>query len=62
MRTHRYRITISGSLGETGREAFGDFGIQPDSADTVLTGGQHCADAAGSLSPGPRHSAGSSLK
>jgi hypothetical protein len=37
MRTHRYRITVSGRLDETGREAFGDFDIRPDGADTVLT-------------------------
>ena len=38
MRTYRYRITVSGGLGETGREAFGDFDIQPEGADTVLSG------------------------
>ena len=37
MRPHRYRITVSGGLGETIREAFGDFNIRPDGADTVLT-------------------------
>jgi hypothetical protein len=38
MRTYRYRITVSGGLGETGREAFGDFDIRPEGADTVLSG------------------------
>ena len=38
MRTYRYRITVSDGLGETGREALGDFGIQPEGADTVLSG------------------------
>jgi len=37
MRPHRYRITVSGRLGETIREAFGEFDIRPDGADTVLT-------------------------
>ena len=38
MRTHRYRITISGGLGEIGREAFGDFQIESNGTNTVLTG------------------------
>jgi hypothetical protein len=38
VRTHRYRITISGGLGEIGREAFGDFLIEANGADTVLIG------------------------
>jgi hypothetical protein len=38
VRTHRYRITISGDLGEIGREAFGDFRIESDGADTILIG------------------------
>ena len=38
MRTYRYRITVSGGLGETGREASGDFDIRPEGADTVLSG------------------------
>jgi hypothetical protein len=38
VRTHRYRITISGGLGETGREAFGEFQIEPNGANTVLIG------------------------
>ena len=38
MRTHRYQITISGSLGEIGREAFGDFRIESNGTDTTLVG------------------------
>jgi len=38
MRTHRCRITIHGGLDEDGREAFGDFDIEPNGADTVLIG------------------------
>ena len=38
MRTHRYRITIAGSLGEIGREAFADFTIETNGANTVLIG------------------------
>ena len=30
MRTHRYRITISGRLGAIGREVFAGFDIRPD--------------------------------
>jgi hypothetical protein len=35
---YRYQITISGDLGEFGREAFGDFKIESDDSTTVLTG------------------------
>jgi len=38
VRKHRYRITLSGGLGETSREAFGDFRIEPNGADTALIG------------------------
>ena len=38
MHRHRYQITISGGLGEIGREAFGGFQIESDDATTVLTG------------------------
>lgn len=38
MRTHRYRITIAGGLGEIGREAFADFAIEANGANSVLTG------------------------
>jgi hypothetical protein len=38
VRTHRYRITISGKLGEIGLEAFGDFGIEPNGTHTVMVG------------------------
>jgi hypothetical protein len=35
---HRCRVTIRGCLDEAGREAFGDFDIEPNGADTVLIG------------------------
>jgi hypothetical protein len=38
VRAHRYRITISGGLPETYREVFGDFHIEPDGSNTMLTG------------------------
>lgn len=38
MRTHRYRIVISGSLGDIGREAFGNFQIEAKGTDTALVG------------------------
>ena len=38
MRTHRYRITIAGGLGEIGREAFKDFMIEPNGTNTSLIG------------------------
>ena len=38
MRTHCYRITVSGSLGDIGREAFGDFRIESNGTDTTLIG------------------------
>ena len=34
----RYRIIVSGGLGEAGREAFRDFDIETNGRDTVLTG------------------------
>jgi len=34
----RCRVTIRGGLDEAGREAFGDFDIEPNGADTVLIG------------------------
>lgn len=36
MYPHRYQITISGNLGEAGREAFGDFKIESGDMTTVL--------------------------
>ena len=36
VRKHRYRITISGGLHDAGREAFGDFRIEPDGTNTAL--------------------------
>ena len=38
MSTHRYRIVISGALGEVGREVFADLRIEGNGADTSLTG------------------------
>lgn len=35
---YRYRITVSGVLGEVGREVLGDLQFTGDGADTVLTG------------------------
>ena len=49
MRTHRYRITIAGGLGEIGREAFADFAIETNNANTVLTGALDQAALYGAL-------------
>ena len=38
MRTHRYRLTVAGALGGTGREIFADFAIETNGAKTVLSG------------------------
>jgi hypothetical protein len=38
LRTHRYRITISGDLGDMGRGAFGEFRIEANCAGTTLVG------------------------
>ena len=38
MHPYQYQITISGGLGEIGREAFGDFKIESYETTTVLTG------------------------
>src|SRR5262249_52435834 len=35
---YQYRITVSGALGEVGREVLADLKIADDGADTVLTG------------------------
>jgi hypothetical protein len=37
VRTHRYRITLGGNLGEPEREAFADFAVEANGANTVLT-------------------------
>ena len=37
MHPYSYQITISGGLGDVGREAFGDFKIESCEATTVLT-------------------------
>jgi hypothetical protein len=36
VRTHRYRITVSGSLGDIGREALGEFRIESNGTDTTM--------------------------
>ena len=38
MRAHRYRIIVSGSLGEIALEIFGDLCVESDGANTGLTG------------------------
>ena len=38
MHPHSYQITVSGDLGEVGREAFEDFKIESCDETTVLTG------------------------
>jgi hypothetical protein len=38
VRTHRYKITIVGGLGELGREAFADFKIEYADGNTLLAG------------------------
>jgi hypothetical protein len=50
VRTHRYRITIAGVLGDIGREAFADFAIEANGANTVLTGTLDQAALYGALS------------
>lgn len=36
MHTHRYRIIVAGDLSEVGREAFGEFRIEANGANTAL--------------------------
>jgi len=38
MRPHRYRIIVSGSLGEIALEIFGDLCVESDGANTGLSG------------------------
>ena len=38
MRTHRYRITISGRFGAIGREVFAGFEVMSDGQAIVLAG------------------------
>ena len=38
MRTHCYRITVSGSLSDVGREALGEFRIEANGTHTALVG------------------------
>ncbi len=49
MRTHCYRITIAGGLGEIGREAFSDFRIEANGTNTVLIGNLDQAGLHGTL-------------
>ena len=49
VRTHRYRITIAGSLGEIGREAFADFAVESNGTNTVLSGNLDQAALYGAL-------------
>jgi len=50
VRTYRYMITILGGLGDTFREAFGDFRIEPNGTSTVLVGDLDQAALYGALS------------
>jgi hypothetical protein len=50
VRTHRYRITILGGLGDTYREAFRDFRIESNGTNTALTGDLDQAALYGALS------------
>ena len=38
MAHHRYRIIVSGTLGELTRQVFDDLRVESDGADTGLTG------------------------
>lgn len=38
MRSHRYRIIVSGALGEVTRQAFEDLCVESNGADSGLTG------------------------
>jgi hypothetical protein len=49
VRTHRYRITVSGSPDETAREAFEDFNIQAEDMSSVLAGDLDQAGLHGAL-------------
>jgi hypothetical protein len=49
MHTYRYRTTVCGGLDEAGRAAFAGFAIEPDGADTVLTGALDQAALYGAL-------------
>jgi hypothetical protein len=50
VRIHRYRITVAGVLGETAREWFGDFQIEPEGSNTALIGDLDQAGLYGALS------------
>ena len=49
MRTHCYQITVFGSLGNVGREAFDDFRIESNGTDTTLFGDLDQAALCGAL-------------
>jgi hypothetical protein len=49
VRTHRYRIIVSGGLSEIGREAFGDFRIEANGTNTALIGNLDQAALYGTL-------------
>jgi len=38
VRPHRYRVIVSGRLGEISRGVFEDLSVEPDGANTGLTG------------------------
>jgi hypothetical protein len=38
VRSYRYQITVQGGLGQTYRQAFEEFAIEPDGIDTLLVG------------------------
>ncbi len=49
VRTHSYRITIAGGLGEIGRDAFGDLLIEVNGVNAVLIGEMDQAALYGTL-------------
>ena len=49
MRAHRYRIIVSGRLGEIGCVAFEDLHIEPYGTDTALIGELNQPDLRGVL-------------
>jgi hypothetical protein len=50
VRTHSYRITIAGALGDICHQEFGDFRIEVTGANAVLTGDLDQAALHGTLS------------
>jgi hypothetical protein len=49
VRTHCYRITVSGGLGDVAREAFGDFRIESNGIATTLSADLDQAALCGAL-------------